>query len=621
MNTNDINSTLYALCRSFPASPAGPNLQVKSYGTNAVVIRANHFNYSNESRDFALLVNDNVGAGVWKTVDLLGSSDSQDGWLIQGIVDRQSVVDPMYLLVTNLAKPAEFFRAIPYGGPLLTLTGPAANSTVNNSITLHANVSDLTGTSNGVTTVVVNGLNSRWTLSTGNTISVDTRYSMNGPGTIDVAVGNRNAVAMAATNTPMDMATSFAADQTLPLDFENSTYVYFQSDNASPDTLTNYFDFGVTAPVNISAKITEPNSGRILASFAGTDSSSPVVQLDWNFTEANGTAYTNDTYAVTFQATPQGGGATTTLTVTNNIARAGVRPAGWVINNYEELGSHDAGKLWGSDPSYVNSEMARCFGAIENMVETLYSSDFASQSQYFSWQIGSGRDNPRNIFPFAVKPSTELGWRPFIQGCMTNIQYSDFNWHGHGNQSYIGGGPWMWPMTGLNNVNTTISVDDMNGWMTANAKTFPGRRYRMRKVTMWSCNSAHIGYDSKAGSWWNAFGIYKPGDEISTLMWKNAGIFFNKDLYVQPPTGGYGTPATDIEEVLATFDKYWVMGENPFPGGANPNYSIQFALNVTLGVFPELSTGAPILFGYPWLPYAGVYDNQLRDLNDSQVVK
>lgn len=614
LNTNDVNPTLYALCRSFPASPTGPNLQIKNYGANAVVIRANHFDYSNESRDFALLVNDNVGAPVWKTVDLLGSSDSQDGWLIQGIVNRQSVVDPMYLIVTNLASPAEFFRAIPYAGPVVTLTGPTANSTVNGSITLHAAVSDLSGTSNELTSVVVNGLNARYALSAGNTITLDTRYSINGLDTICVKVANYNAVATAPSVAPLDMPNTFETKSTLPLDFENSTYVYFQSDNASPDVLTNFIQFGVVPPVSISAKITEPKSGRVLASFGGTDPSSPVVQLNWNFTEANGTAYTNDTYAVSFTAN------STTLTVTNQISRAGVRPANWVVNNYEEIGSHEPG---GSNAGFINSEMARWFGAMESMYENLYSSDFASQSQYFSWQIGNGRDNPKNIFPFNLNPNTELGWVPFIKGCITNIQYSDFNWQGHGNQAWIGGGPWPTGLGYLNNVNTKISGDDMYGWVTANAKTAPGRRYRMRKVGMWSCRSARISHELAVGSWWLAFGIYLPDNEINALMWKNAGIFFDDDLYFAPPkTGGYGSPVpTDVEEVLATFDKYFVMGANPYPGGANPNYSIQFALNVTLGTFPELSGAKPVLAGYPWLPYAGVYDDQLRNLDKHQVVQ
>jgi hypothetical protein len=254
------------------------------------------------------------------------------------------------------------------------------------------------------------------------------------------------------------------------------------------------------------------------------------------------------------------------------------------------------------------------------MYESLYASDFASQSQYYGWQIGSGRDNPRGIFPFVLNPTTQSGWKPFLQGCFTNLQYSDFNWQGHGNHAWIGGGQYI--LSVMNYVSTKASSDEINGWMITNAKTAPGRRYKMRKVALWSCYSARISHQTSAQGWFNAFGIAVTDNQINGLMWKNAGMFFNDELYFSPPGTGYGAPVpTDIEEVLATFDKYWVMGANPYPGGANPNYSVQFAFNVTLGLFPELNGAKPLYIGYPWLPYAGVYDDQLQKLDKHQVIQ
>jgi hypothetical protein len=73
--------------------------------------------------------------------------------------------------------------------------------------------------------------------------------------------------------------------------------------------------------------------------------------------------------------------------------------------------------------------------------------------------------------------------------------------------------------------------------------------------------------------------------------------------------------------VKEAFDVHWVMGQAPFPGGANPNYSMQFAYNTTLAAYSELSAAGPKLIGYPWLPYSGQYDNELRVLDRHQVVR
>ena len=71
---------LYNYCKSFPNSTnTGPNLQIKQYGSNAVVIKANHFDYSAETtRDFALLVCDKVDTPVWKTI-AVATQDTNDG--------------------------------------------------------------------------------------------------------------------------------------------------------------------------------------------------------------------------------------------------------------------------------------------------------------------------------------------------------------------------------------------------------------------------------------------------------------------------------------------------------------------------------------------------------------
>ena len=114
---NDTN--LFNVCASFPDDTGtGPSLQIAPFGTDAVIIKANHFDYSAETdRDFALLVCDKVETPVWKSIDFAGASDVQDGWLVQGTVPKWKVTDSMYFLISNIAPSVNaFFRAIPYSG-------------------------------------------------------------------------------------------------------------------------------------------------------------------------------------------------------------------------------------------------------------------------------------------------------------------------------------------------------------------------------------------------------------------------------------------------------------------------------------------------------------------------
>jgi len=107
LDTNRVSLTdtnLYNALLAFPSDAnTSPVLQIAAYGTNSVLIKASHFDYSAETvRDFALLICDKAETPTWKNVDLSGSSDSQDGWLIQGTVPNWQVTDPMYLEVSNI---------------------------------------------------------------------------------------------------------------------------------------------------------------------------------------------------------------------------------------------------------------------------------------------------------------------------------------------------------------------------------------------------------------------------------------------------------------------------------------------------------------------------------------
>ena len=614
IDTNDAalnNIQLYNACVSFPndTNTVG-TLQIALYGTGAVIVKASHFDYSAETaRDFALLVCDNVARPTWKTIDLSGASDSQDGWLIQGLVSRYDVTDPMYFMITNMSQAYRcFFQAIPYGGPQIQLSGAQPNDTVAGLLTLYASIADLSGAKGQQLAVSVNGLTPRYSLGPSNSIVIDTEYTPNGVVDVTATAQNFNATLLNLTNAPADAKLDFDTRATLSLDFENQTYVYFPGDMSETNIGVNPIVFGVTPPRYITAALTEPSSGRTLASFSGYDPNYSYVELDWNFTEADGaTPYTNDQYVVTFTASTGQSLGATTLTMTNKIERNHVRTARWVISTYEEIkpsSEHGNG-------GWVNSEMAKWGAATEAMYESLYSYDFFSQTLYYTWQIGAGRDNPTSpAMPLILNPTTQAGWPGLVYSVVTNRSYSDFNYGpGHGRAYLIGGGEYS--ISWMNYVNTSISANDMQTWVQTGA-TGPNAntKYKMRKVTVWSCYSGRKGVYS---SWYNTFGINP--SQMNTLSGKNAGLFFNDELKFLP----YGTPATDVAEVAAEFDQIWVMGANPYPGGCDPNYAFQFAYNVTLMMFPELAKAQPMIIGCPYLPYAGVYDDQLMNNNFSQV--
>ena len=154
----------------------------------------------------------------------------------------------------------------------------------------------------------------------------------------------------------------------------------------------------------------------------------------------------------------------------------------------------------------------------------------------------------------------------------------------------------------LNYVNTIISAAEMQAWVaTGGSGTNADRRFRMRKATMWSCYSARIS-QAAYSTWHTAFGIFD--GQMAHFTGKNAGLFFNDEIHAYP-YGSYPFQTT-LAEVAAEFDKIWVMGVYPWPGACDPNYSFQFALNVTSGMFPELNKAKPVIIGCPLLPYAGV---------------
>jgi hypothetical protein len=620
IDTNDAainNMDLYIACAAFPSDTnTAPVLQIAHYGPNAVIIKASHFDYSGESdRDFALVVCDKPQTPLWKNVNVSNSTNGQ-GWLVQGLIDKGTMMDPIFMMVTNVSLTYNtFFRGIPYSGPQVQVSGVQSYDTVSNTLTLQASVTDLSGATNQQLTLTVDGLAARYSVDTNNTILLDTRYTPNGIGTIYVTAGNNSAMLCDPTNAPGDVKLSYANTATLPVDFENKTYLDFPGDSSDPDVQVNYSLFGVTPPQYISGTIYEPVSGRILKAFSCYDLDSTLAELDWNFTEIDGiTPYTNDNYVITFTASDspitdggsQGnGGSADTLTITNNIERTGVRQAAGTILTYELI----------NDYSY-DFQTGLNIGMIDNLLTEVYLC--YGLTQYTSGQIGPNRERPDYpAMPWGLDTYNQSGWPSFVSNTVSSGAYSDFNYGpGHANGYMAGGGEYTVPS--WNWVNTSIRSDDTHGWVIRGTNGGSTRNWRMRKVEMWGCytaNTMQAGTGGLAG-WPNCFGIRPTAVQNSTFIRKNVGLFFLGELR----SGGYGSSGSDIlATVVNNLNVFWVAGFNTYPGGCDPTYAYGYGVSCAIATYPQLGKANPWVIGYGYLPYAGIYDDQLMMLDKSPV--
>jgi len=285
----------------------------------------------------------------------------------------------------------------------------------------------------------------------------------------------------------------------------------------------------------------------------------------------------------------------TSLTVANRIDRQGVRTVAGNILTYEE----EDPKF--SASGYINSQANTWIGSLAvGLYEGLYFNDFASLTQYYPWQIGNNRDNPTwTSFPYVLNNISQTTWSDRVHYSLTNLLFSDFGYYqGHGSGSGIGGGP-----SGSTWVTNWISPQDVHLWCLQSHTN----DWRMRKVAVWACYSGLSSLPSAGGAysdWQSAFGIRPTTVQTSSMMWKNAGLFFDGQL-----PQGFGS--TSSSYIAASFDTLWVEGPNAFPGGADPTYAFGWALVQIAGIYPQLTAKSVGLdgVGYPFLPFTGNYDN------------
>jgi len=607
---NDTN--LYNACVAFgDDTNTVPVLQIAQYQPGCLLLKASHFDYSAETRDFCVVVCDKVETPLFKSIDIYAPSNNiqNGGWLVQGSVPAWQVTDPMYMVVSNISTVYNaFFRVIPYNGAQILLTGPNAYDVVSNTVALQATVTDLSGVTNESFEVTVDGNTTRYGIGTNNTINIRTDYNPNGICTIYANAAN--AVRIYDPSNPPDNAKIFfSGSAPLPVDFENDTYMAWAGNNSSPSIGTTYSIFVVDKAQNVEASISDPSDGHLVAYFSGYVSSPETIEIPWNFTEADGvTPYTNDSYVVTFTAFDPD-----TLVITNSIDRSGVRTAAANIMAYEE---EDPAASGAPNPTFLNNQADTYVGGqAVGLYESLYESDWLTTTLYTTDQIGEYRDLPTPpTWPCVLTHGTEQSWANQVLLSLASTNYSDFTYYmGHGNGTDLGGGP-----KGSTFVTGYMPSLTFKQYVFASST---GPNHRMRKVALWACYTDSPDLTSMPGGYLSlsdAFGIRRTADQTSSWMMKNVGLFFGGAL----PQGGYsGVSGGTQVEVAVLFDDLWVSGPNPWPGACDPTYAFSWALSQIRGISPELDSDNtyPAMIGFPYLNFAGVYDGEFITNNVSHV--
>ena len=396
------------------------------------------------------------------------------------------------------------------------------------------------------------------------------------------------------TNLPDNAKLLFSGINSLPLDFENDTFLASASDYASPNIGTNYILYVIDKAQQIEARIFNPANNQTLKSFAGYVPYPATVALAWNFILADGvTPYTNDTYGVHFVAYDP-----TTLDITNKIDREGVRTAAGCYLTYQEENPFDLAN--GPGYAYLNDQANTWIkGNLKTLYVTMY--NLFSLTEYVIGQVGPNR----NHADCTAQDPANVEWGAFLAPALTNSDYSDFTVaQAHGNGFEIGGGSFLNKFTSW----------DLMGWL----KGY-GQNWRLRKAAIWSCWSGADASETGDLGFAQACGIRPEGQQTRTYMRKNCGLFFGGQLD-QAWVTDHETITT--AKAAAFFDQTWVCGKFQYPGGCDPTYAFEWAIRALLGKYPEMNPNEqaqPRMYGYGSMIYTSIYEDELMRTEETHV--
>jgi hypothetical protein len=601
-----------------------PWLTIKSYGADGIIIRADNFDYSQTNAQLALLVCDKVNTPIWKVVDFNGASDAQDGWLVQTFVTQPNVASTMFFQVTNLNMSYDaFFTVIPYNGPQVAIIGTNQPfDVVSNVITLTTQIYDLSGTTNEHFLVDVNGdsISTRSSLSN-NAITLDTKYNPNGQDygidNVDLSVGGFPTVYGNSPNTNVaDIQTSVASSASIPLDFENVNYLLDQSFLAQRDIGTNSMLWVCLKEEDVTCTISDPSSN-VVASYGGHITGPSIVEIDWNFTEADGmTPYSNTTYTVHFVASDPDDFLFSNQIANNDEIR---RAAGcFVTYENENPGDPLGAQLDAGQTTWLDETLVYLYQSLyDNFGITQYTPSQIGANRNFSASQGLTASNTRwaNFMPQALSNA----YTSFVDG-LDYAKYSDLTIGGaHGTGQTIGGGPGHI----IKYLSDTFTPAQIQGWL--QAPDF-APQWRLRKVAIWSCDTQNAGvYSEKQPGpqgqtsgqeldFISACGIRDIVIQTHNRVYKNTA-WATTGLLNEGLVQSDGTTVDTSAKVAFTGDDLWVTGQDT--GIADPTYTSFWVVQQLCGFYPALAPsygGGPHLdaYGYPYLPYTSIYDGQLE---------
>jgi len=153
-------------------------------------------------------------------------------------------------------------------------------------------------------------------------------------------------------------------------------------------------------------------------------------------------------------------------------------------------------------------------------------------------------------------------------------------------------------------------------WTNSQGKVVKG--WRLRKTILAACYTgviaAWVTATNNYSTWADGAGIIMQATQMSSYGYKNCGLMFGGLLPQGDPTGT--TTTADFSEAV---DQTWVCGKYQFPGGCSPTYTFRFAAQASIGRFPWIVSGTPLLFGYPFCVYTVYQDQKLMMLDRSNV--
>jgi hypothetical protein len=469
--------------------------------------------------------------------------------------------------------------------------------------------------------VSVDGYAARYSVGASNVISLDSRYNLSDWANVYATVYNNGVRVHDPTSPPMDQKLVWEAGASLPLYFDNPTYLGFASDMCSPDVGTNQILFVVSEEQEVSATFTELETGRVLASYSGYVPYAAAVAFEWDFTEWNGSPFTNDAYVVNFTAAGGPlGSPSTEMTITNKVDWDGVRKGASCFMTWqpEDPATQDGPWLNRMASEWIGGPVGSGNpGALRTLYQDLYNP--WGLTQYYAWHVGGNRNNPecRPMQP-GIDP-----WSTIIRR-LARTNFSELTLGpAHGTGREIGRSP-----QGTSYITESFTPFDLRAQILAGGQGIKpdgsgggGRNWRLRKAAFWTCYSGNVNLPSAGGlyeTWPQACGIRPKNQQDTSWMMKNCGLFFGGEINQRGFAGGDGS--ISAAEVASTLDSVWVCGQNMYPGGCDPYYSFRFAVNATRGMYnPEMDKADPRIFGYYWCIYASTIDEMLTVGNTALV--